>query len=124
MAINLDREIAMDFRKQAFLRDNGKCRYCGFDFLESLSAFWAYTVDHVVARAEKGPDTLENVVLACSSCNGALSRAGHLKTFEQRKAYVDSQVPSRSEIFNLWQKRLRPENGGVEQFAAGDVQSP
>lgn len=107
MAIDLDKEIVKDFRKQAFLRDNGKCRYCGLDFLESLSAFWSYTVDHVIAVSEGGPDTLENVVLACTSCNGALSRAGHLKTFDARNAFVQSKIPSRSEIYNLWRNRLK-----------------
>jgi 5-methylcytosine-specific restriction endonuclease McrA len=107
MIKDFDREIERDYKKQAFLRDNGKCRYCGIDFLSSLSLFWAYTVDHVVARSEKGPDTFENVVTCCSSCNGALSRVGHLKTFDQRSEYVRSQIPSRSEIYELWKHKLR-----------------
>jgi 5-methylcytosine-specific restriction endonuclease McrA len=105
--MNLDREIERDYKKQAFLRDDGKCRYCELDFLFSLSLFWSYQMDHVIAKSELGADTLENVVTCCASCNGALSRAGHLKTFEDRKNYVLSQIPNRREIYELWKQRLR-----------------
>ena len=107
MAIDLEREIALDPKKQAFLRDKGMCRYCGLDALTSLSLFWSFQFDHVIARSEGGPDTAENMVTCCPACNGALSRAGHLRTFEARKAYVESQVMSRSEIYDSWIKRLR-----------------
>ena len=108
MSLDLDREIERDHRKQAFLRDNGKCRYCGLDALSSLSLFWSFEFDHVVAQSENGPDTLDNIVLCCKACNGALSRAGHLKTVDERKKYVESQIPSRSEIYEAWKKKLRP----------------
>lgn len=107
MSIELEREIERDYKKRAFLRDNGCCRYCGLDFLDSLSLFWTYTVDHVIAKSEGGADTEENVVTCCYSCNGALSRAGHLKTFDERQAFVKAQEGSRREIYNLWLQRLR-----------------
>lgn len=110
MPLDLQMEITKDYKKQAFERDNGLCRYCGFDFLSHLSAFWSYEVDHVVARCVNGPDTLDNVVTCCGSCNRALSRAKHLATFEERKQYVLSQFPSRSVIFDEWRLKLRGEN--------------
>lgn len=107
MNIVLECEIEMDYKKQAFLRDNGKCRYCDLDFLSSLTLFWSYEVDHIIARSEQGPDTLENVVTCCGPCNRVLTRAGHLKTFDQRFAYVQSQTNSRRVIYELWTKKLR-----------------
>lgn len=107
MPIDLLREIARDTGKQAFERDGGKCRYCGLDFLTSLSMFWSYTIDHVKARSVGGTDQIANLVTCCKACNETLSRAGHLATFEERKAYVDSQVANRSEIYDLWLRHLR-----------------
>jgi 5-methylcytosine-specific restriction endonuclease McrA len=107
MRFNLENELPRDYKKQAFLRDGGKCRYCGLDFMASLSLFWAYGVDHIVASSVGGKDTLENVVTCCRSCNAALSRAGHLRTFEERKAYVMSEVENRLPVFIAWQERFR-----------------
>ena len=106
MPLDLEREIIKDFKKQAFLRDEGRCRYCGLDFLTSLSQFWSYTVDHIVARAVGGEDTLENIVISCKACNEALCRAGDLRTFEQRRAYIVSREHERSPIYEAWCRRL------------------
>ena len=70
MNLDLDQEIAKDYKKQAFLRDGGRCRYCDLDFMLSLSAFWSYTVDHLVAKSAGGEDTLDNIVTCCKACNG------------------------------------------------------
>lgn len=106
MPIDLDNAIMQDPKKQVFLNGNGKCQYCGLDFLSSLSLFWAYEVDHVVAKSVGGADTADNLVLSCRACNGALSRASNLRTFEERKAYLESQVGSRSEIYEAWRRHL------------------
>lgn len=51
-----------------FLRDRHICAYCGNVF---------HSVDlereHVIPRAQKGKDVWENVVSACSGCNGKKS---------------------------------------------------
>lgn len=49
---------------KAALRDHyrGKCQYCGAD--------GATHIDHIIARANGGPDTLGNATLACYRCNG------------------------------------------------------
>ncbi|WP_225765082.1 HNH endonuclease signature motif containing protein [Stenotrophomonas sp. Marseille-Q4652] len=107
MSLNLDAEIARDYKKQAFLRDQGFCKYCGLDFMQSLSHFWSYTVDHVEARSVGGKNVATNVVLCCKACNEALSRSGHLRTFEERKSYIQSQEEGRLPIYKAWRERLR-----------------
>ena len=47
-------------RRGVFLRDGGKCQYCGRK---------AESIDHVIPRSRGGPHTWENVVAACSRCN-------------------------------------------------------
>ncbi len=55
------RRCAALSRRGVFVRDGGRCQYCG-DRAESI--------DHVVPRSRGGPHTWENVVAACRRCNG------------------------------------------------------
>jgi 5-methylcytosine-specific restriction endonuclease McrA len=54
-------------RRAVFLRDGGRCQYCGRR---------ADSVDHVVPRSRGGTHTWDNVVAACSRCNA--SKRDHL----------------------------------------------
>jgi 5-methylcytosine-specific restriction endonuclease McrA len=47
-------------RRAVFLRDNGRCVYCGAA---------ANTLDHVIPRSRGGSHTWDNVVSACQRCN-------------------------------------------------------
>lgn len=49
-------------RKRVLARDHQRCAYCHRR---------ATTIDHVVPRARGGPDSWENLVAACESCNTA-----------------------------------------------------
>lgn len=74
-----------------FERDRGICRYCAADLLASFPAFCSATVDHLRSRSRGGLHEPSNLVLACPACNTMLSRAGHLQTFEERKAFLEQQ---------------------------------
>jgi len=49
-------------RRAVFLRDGGRCQYCGAK---------AESIDHVIPRSRGGEHTWENVVAACERCNSA-----------------------------------------------------
>jgi 5-methylcytosine-specific restriction endonuclease McrA len=49
-------------RRAVFLRDGGRCQYCGGK---------AESIDHVIPRSRGGEHTWENVVAACERCNSA-----------------------------------------------------
>jgi 5-methylcytosine-specific restriction endonuclease McrA len=51
-------------RQNIFLRDHGKCQYCGDDL-----AMEDCTFDHVLPRVRGGKTCWTNVVLACMPCN-------------------------------------------------------
>jgi len=51
-------------RRNIFLRDEHRCQYCGRRF-----ASQRLSLDHVMPRSRGGPDTWENVVCACLTCN-------------------------------------------------------
>ena len=65
--VRLRRYVHVPYRRRAalsrrgvFLRDDGRCQYCGRP---------AENVDHVVPRSRGGPHVWENVVAACERCN-------------------------------------------------------
>lgn len=60
--------VSKALRFQVLRRDNHACRYCGGSAPEVK-----LTVDHVVATALGGSDKPDNLVTACSDCNGGKS---------------------------------------------------
>jgi 5-methylcytosine-specific restriction endonuclease McrA len=51
-------------RYNIYLRDRGRCQYCGQEFnMKNL------TYDHVTPRARGGTASWENIVTCCRSCN-------------------------------------------------------
>lgn len=53
-----------NLRAKVLERDHGLCRIHG-----PLCTVVAEHVDHVVAKANGGPDTIDNLVAACGPCN-------------------------------------------------------
>ncbi|MFG0305325.1 MAG: HNH endonuclease [Phycisphaerales bacterium JB040] len=51
-------------RRNLFARDRNRCQYCGHHFPTA-----ELSIDHVTPKAQRGPDTWENLVCACVRCN-------------------------------------------------------
>lgn len=73
---------------QVFERDKGICQYCGMNLLQDFQHYVMSTMDHVTSQKEDGPHDVDNLVLCCFGCNTLLSGAHHLKTVEDRRAYL------------------------------------
>lgn len=60
---NLDtrESIPACLRTEVFSRDGGKCRYCG--------GVGPFHIDHIIPWSKGGLTALENLALACASCN-------------------------------------------------------
>ena len=56
-------------RKNVYIRDHGRCMYCGKAV--SLNSF---TFDHVIPRCRGGKDWWDNVVVSCLKCNNKKDR--------------------------------------------------
>jgi 5-methylcytosine-specific restriction endonuclease McrA len=83
-------------KKNLFIRDNHQCQYCGrrpseFKLKEKL------TRDHIIPKKHGGPNTWENMVTSCSSCNHTKSDL----TLEQSGFILKSKpyAPSMFDIF-------------------------
>jgi hypothetical protein len=77
-------EVSSDWREKTsycavahaklWVRDEGKCVYCGFDLLQSYGfAYYFYHYDHLLPKEEgKYPELMReewNLVLSCRVCN-------------------------------------------------------
>lgn len=51
-------------RRNIWVRDKGKCQYCG-----KKVALDNFTFDHVLPQAQGGKATWDNIVVACPPCN-------------------------------------------------------
>ena len=100
--------------REVFKRDGGRCRYCSDDLLSSFSRYWCATVDHVHAVAAGGGDGIDNLVLACPACNGMLSRASDLRTFDARAAFVQKRREAVMSGYAGWLRDLRSGAAAVQ----------
>ena len=72
-------DIPYWIREAVYRRDDMHCRYC--DAVCILSADCGpnhprkATLDHIIHECDDGPDTFDNLVLACQSCNTARGNA-------------------------------------------------
>jgi len=56
-------KIPADIRSAAIIRDNGRCRACGFADPDHLEC------DHITPESLGGATTLENIMVLCGACN-------------------------------------------------------
>ena len=94
-----------------FERDLGRCRYCGTDLLASVPAFCAATMDRIEGQAQAGTEDAAHLVLACAGCASMLSGVGHLKTFAERKSFLDQQHAKGRPWYLEFRNRLRHGEG-------------
>lgn len=59
----------MDERLRQFVRERASncCEYCGLP--QVAEPFFAYHIEHIIARQHGGSDDPENLALACYHCN-------------------------------------------------------
>ena len=62
---NLSNKKNRPTKKALWYRDLGKCQYCSKEV-----NIGSATLDHVIPKSRGGDHTWENLVIACSKCNG------------------------------------------------------
>jgi 5-methylcytosine-specific restriction endonuclease McrA len=65
-------------RFDTLARDNHTCRYCGEHAIQA---------DHVTPRSKGGPDTLDNLVACCTSCN-RVSGGNYFADVDQKRSWI------------------------------------
>lgn len=71
-AMRRHKRIPWHVRRAVALRDEGTCQYCGLPGKTSWSGAWVWIeheFDHVFPVSRGGLSVVENVVIACRSCN-------------------------------------------------------
>jgi 5-methylcytosine-specific restriction endonuclease McrA len=85
-------------QKNLFSRDNYTCQYCNRHKTQ-LKSFEFLTRDHIHPESKGGPDTWENLVTACSTCNN--KKADYLLSEVSMKLL---KTPTKPSVFELWMK--------------------
>jgi 5-methylcytosine-specific restriction endonuclease McrA len=81
-------------RANVYLRDNGKCQYCG-THIERKDA----TLDHVMPVSKGGKTSWENCVTACGPCNAEKA--------DKTKGYKPRVKPYKPDYYDLVNKRKK-----------------
>lgn len=90
-------------RRAVFLRDGGRCQYCGKR---------AESIDHVVPRSKGGEHSWENVVAACGRCNSVkrdrMLEETHmrLRTHPRAPQHLSWVVVSVGQVPEHWERYL------------------
>lgn len=80
-------------RRNIFLRDGHRCQYCGNRFSSPQ-----LSLDHVLPKSRGGPDTWENIVCACLTCN--VNKGGRTPQEAGMKLLQRPAKPKRSPLLN------------------------
>lgn len=67
------RRIKSSRRRIVFLRDGGRCRYCG-----NVVQYETFHLDHIVPRSEWGNDYVFNLATSCPECNMSKGANGNI----------------------------------------------
>lgn len=92
-------------RRGVFLRDGGRCQYCGEK---------AESIDHVIPRSRGGEHTWENVVAACERCNSSKrdrfleDTSMRLRHRPQAPKHLNWVVVSVGHVPEHWEQYLGP----------------
>ena len=58
--------IPRELRQTVFIRDQGRCRYCG---LRQFGQGAAFHINHIIPRSKGGTTAAENLALQCPCCS-------------------------------------------------------
>lgn len=84
--ISRDLSLKRPTKKALWHRDHGKCQYCQKNVTVSNA-----TIDHVIPKSRGGQHTWENLVIACTKCNG--KKGSRLLTECNMKLYQTPHAP-------------------------------
>ena len=74
----------------------GKCLFCKRKLSATLDGQTRATIEHILPLNHGGDDSLENIALACGSCNGEKGR-NHDNKSTLNRALVDALLSVRKE---------------------------
>jgi len=102
---------------QAFNDSNGRCVYCLKDLLASFEEFSQAQEDHLVPKRHDGPESADNIVIACAVCNALKhhhSPTTEPYSVEKRGEYIEA---ARTIISAQRQKKFEDYSWWISRFA-------
>jgi 5-methylcytosine-specific restriction endonuclease McrA len=87
-------------RRRVRSRAGDRCEYCGL--AQEADPFFAFHVEHVIAKQHGGGDDLSNLALACHSCN--LHKGPNLTGIDPGTGQIEPLFNPRTQH---WQEHFR-----------------
>lgn len=107
-----------NFFWSAFNESNGRCVYCLRDLLSSFEEFSQAQEDHLIPKLNGGPDSADNIVIACAVCNALKhhhSPTSKPYSADRRDAYI---AAARDIIAVQRQKKFDSYSWWVNRFSS------
>ena len=76
--------------KKCYIRDNYTCQYCDYKVGLDIS-FRPLHIDHLKPWSAAGSNKLDNLVVACETCNTVVSNK-IFSSFHEKKAYILERI--------------------------------
>ena len=92
--------VSKKVRFEVFKRDNFQCQYCG-----NTPPKVVLELDHVLPKAKKGKDNIENLVTSCFDCNRGKSD-GLLSTIPKLLKLTYDEIKDREDQLKEYNKLL------------------
>ena len=99
-------------RQQVIERANGCCEYCQ----AQQAIVIEMEVDHIIPESKGGPTRLDNLCLACVTCNGF-----KLNFTEGLDPETDAAAPLFNPRLHTWSEHFRWHKGGTELIGLTSV---
>jgi HNH endonuclease len=103
-------EVTAALRRLVIERANGLCEYCQ---LHQDFSIYTHEVDHVIATKHGGQTILENLALACLSCNR--HKGSDLTSFDPETGAVTQLFNPRSQA---WSDHFGVDQGRIQGISA------
>ena len=103
-------DVTAALRRSVIERARGKCEYCT---LHQDFSIYTHEIDHTIATKHGGRTVLENLALACLSCNR--HKGSDLTSFDPETGEVTRLFDSRSQV---WSEHFELDRGRIRGLTA------
>jgi 5-methylcytosine-specific restriction endonuclease McrA len=96
--------------EEVFRRDHFTCLYCGFDG-RSFDGWMQLSLEHILPRSSGGGHEIDNLAVACRSCNCITNRMKFDKDARREeiiKAKRAKILSSRKDSYDRWNEIVSP----------------
>jgi hypothetical protein len=102
--------LSLEVLRGVILESGGVCGWCGMNLLNQ-----DFEIDHIIALADKGAHSAENLVVACPSCNRQKASQPPLKFVLELVAKRGHSTPTIQRVLDFYGAEAKVQRGLWEE---------